>query len=531
MYDIIIKDGTLIDGTGAKMFAGDIGIRDGVIQKMGYLWGESALRTIDAVGCFVTPGFIDITNHSDTYWRIFSNDNLEGMLRQGVTTIIGGSSGSSLAPFINRTTLQSIQKWVDVQGLNLNWLSMDEFLAEIGRRQLSVNFGTLVGHTTLRRGVLNDVSRPLEPSEFATMQQMLRQALRDGALGISFGLAYSHAREASRPEIVTLMEIVKKFGGLTSFHLRDEADHLEEAVEEAILYAQTSGSKLHISHLKALGERNWPIMERALYLIETAQSGGVDITFDVYPYKMTASVLYTLLPEWASKGGKKAMLERLRDPNTRREIIMELRQKRIDYSKVTVLLSSVNKMVSRRNLAEIAQAQGKSAEEVVVDLLVANNGRVIASFDTMSENNVEKGIRHPFSCVSSNGVAYSIEHAKKEERVHPRNFGTFPRLLGQYVRQLKLLGWEEAVHKITGKPAGRLGITDRGTLEKGKRADIVIIEPEEILDLATIELPYQYPKGIRQVMVNGEMAIEDNAYTGVRAGQVVRRGGDVWWKF
>lgn len=531
MYDIIIRNGTIVDGTGARMYAGDVGLQDGLIRSIGNLGSESARRVVDAGGRYVTPGFIDITNHSDTYWKIFSDDNFEGMLRQGVTTIIGGSSGTSLAPLLDRSTLKSIQKWVNVQGLNLNWLSMDEFLAEVGRRKLSVNFGTLVGHTTLRRGVLNDVPRPLEPSDFAKMQQMLKRALRDGALGISFGLAYSHAREASRPEIVTLMEAVRKTDGLCSFHLRDEADHLEQAVEEAILYAQTSGVRLHISHLKALGERNWPLMERALYLIESAQSGGTDITFDVYPYKMTASVLYTLLPEWAAQGGKRAMLERLKDPNSKREVVLELRQKRIDYSKVTVLVSALNRMVSRRNVLEIAQSQKKSPDEVVVDLLVANNGRVIASFDTMSESNVEKGIRHPFSCVSSNGVAYPARHAREDEHVHPRNFGTFPRLLGRYVRDLKLLSWEEAVHKVTGKPASRLGIADRGILQKGAKADIVIFDPEKVVDLATIESPYQYPEGIGTVFVNGEAVVDEGVFTGARSGQVVRKENISWWKF
>lgn len=530
MYDIIIRNGTVIDGTGERMFTGDIGIREGKILEVGRLDGIAARKTVDAADCYVTPGFIDITNHTDTYWQLFSPENMESMLRQGVTTIIGGNSGTSLAPFLNRTMIQTIQKWVDIQGLNLNWLSMAEFLREVERRRLPINFGTLVGHTTLRRGVLNDVYRQLEPADFSVMQRMFRQAMKEGALGISFGLAYAHAREASRPEIVTLMEQAKKAGGLCSIHLRDESDQLVSAVEEALMYAQASGASLHISHLKASGERNWPLLERSLYLIETAQSGGTDVTFDVYPYRMTASVLYTLLPEWAAQGGKRLMLERLKDPNTKREVILELQQKKIDYSKVTVLISPVAGSTVRHNVAELAVSQDRSPEEVIVDMLVAGGGRAIVSFDTLSEHNIEKEVQNPFSCVSSNGVAYSAERIRSDERVHPRNFGTFPRLLGRYVREKKLLSWEEAVHKATGKPAGRLGLSDRGVLRKGAQADIVVFRPDEIEDTATMEFPYRYPRGIRQVVVNGEIVVGDGAMTDARPGQVIRRHPTPWWK-
>lgn len=529
MYDLIIQNGTIIDGSGKPMFTGDVGVRDGKIRETGFLRGVATRRVIDAGGCFVTPGFIDMTNHSDTYWQIFSSENLESLTRQGVTTIIGGSSGSSLAPFLDRSMLQSIQKWVDVRGLNLNWLSMAEFLTEIEEHRLPVNFGTLVGHSTLRRGVLQDELRTLTPDEFSVMQNVLKRAMKEGALGISFGLAYAHAREASRPEIVTLMEIVQKFHGVSFIHLRDEAEQLEQSVEEAILLAQSSRASTHISHLKVMGEVNWPQLDRALYLLETAQSGGADITFDVYPYTMTASVLYTLLPEWAAQGGKKFMLERLRDAGTRREVVLELQRRRIDYSRVTVLMSSATELMTRRNVAEIAREQHKSAEEVIVDVLVASEGRAIVSFETLSEEGIEKEIQNPFSCVSSNGVGYSIEHAKTGESVHPRNFGAFPRLLGRYVRVKKLLGWEEAVHKITGKPAKKLGIENRGFLQKGAQADIVVFHPDEIADMATIERPYRYPQGIRQVIVNGEVTVEAESYTGVRAGQVVQRRVSSWW--
>lgn len=531
MYDIIIKNGAILDGTGAREFAGDVGVKEGMIATLGNLNGERAEKTIDAKGCYVAPGFVDINNHSDTHWQVFLNPNLESLVRQGITTIVGGNCGSSLSPLTDQSMLQSIQKWTDIRNLNLNWLSTQEFLAEIERRALSVNFSTLLGHGTLRRGFVHDESRPLRANELSGMAKMVKQSLREGAIGMSLGLAYVHGRHATEHELSTLASVVGKYGGFCTAHLRNEGKELPEAVAEAITMARSSGVRLHISHLKAVGRRHWEQMERALYLLEASDSEGVDVSFDVYPYRSTATVLYTILPTWVTDGGKKMMIERLRDQSIRLEAIHDLKEERIDYSSAYLSISSLNKMIMRTNVLDMAHAQGKLPEEVIFDVLLASDDRAIVSLDALSEDNVERAIRHPFSIVSTNGAGYPLAHAKTGEMVHPRCFGAFPRVLFRYVREKKMLSWEEAIHKMSGKPAAKAGIKKRGTIAVGNHADIVVIDPNQVEDHATSENPFLYPSGIPFVLVNGKVAVDDGEYTGIRAGAVLRREGGLLEKF
>jgi N-acyl-D-amino-acid deacylase len=523
MYDFIIKNGTVIDGTGKRMFRADIGIKDEKIKAIGDLQNESAERFIDAKDCYVAPGFVDVNNHSDTYWQIFLNPRLESLLYQGITTIVGGNCGSSLAPLADQSLLQSIQKWTDIRKINLNWLSMAEFLREIERHRLAVNFATLVGHGTLRRSLTKDESRSLHQDEVGVEMKMLRQALKEGAFGLSSGLVYAHMRRASREELTLLAEAVKKYDGVYTFHLRGESRDLIQSVEEALLIAKSTGAKLHISHLKAVGEEVWPLMEKVLYMIESAYTDGLDVSFDVYPYTHTGSVLYTLLPEWVTEGGKRMMLERLKDPSIRREVMTELRSKNWDYGKAVLLNSSLNQMLTQKTLLDIARAQGKAPEEALIDVLVASNGRAVASLEILSEKNIEEALQNPFSMIGTNGSGYTIDESREGERVHPRSFGAFPLIFSRYVRQKRLLSWEEAVHKMSGKPAQKFGLEKRGILQKGYFADIVVFHPNEVETLATMEDPYRYSKGMRWVLVNGVVALERGAVTEKRAGDVLRR--------
>lgn len=531
MYDIIIKNGSILDGTGGREFLGDIGIREGLVATIGNLNGERAEKTIDAKGCYVTPGFVDINNHSDTYWQIFLNPDLESLVRQGITTIVGGNCGSSLAPLTDQSMLSSIQKWTDIRNLNLNWLSTREFLEEVERRALSVNFATLLGHGTLRRGFVHDESRPLRTAELASMEKMLKQSLHEGSFGMSLGLAYVHGRHATEHELSALARVVGKYGGFCTAHVRSEGKELPEAVAEAITMARSSGVRLHISHLKAVGRRYWELMERALYLLDASDSEGVDVSFDIYPYRSTATVLYTILPTWITDGGKKMMFERLRNPAIRLEALHDLKEEHIDYSSAVLSVSSLNKMIVRTNVLDMAHAEGKSPEDVIFDVLLASDDRAIVSLDALSEENIEKGLRHPFSIISTNGTGYPLQHAETREAIHPRCFGAFPRVLFRYVRERKLLGWEEAIHKMTGKPAAKAGIEKRGTIAVGNHADIVVINPNEVEDHATSENPYQYPSGIPFVIVNGKMAVESGEYTGNRSGTVLRREGGFMERF
>lgn len=523
MYDLLIRNGTVIDGSGKPMFRADVGVKEGMIAMVGDLSGETAERIIDANGLYVTPGFIDVNNHSDTYWELFRNPGLPGMLCQGVTTIVGGNSGASLAPLMRPEDIRSIQKWTDIDTITFNWLSMKEFLREAEKKQLGVNFATLVGHGTIRRSLLKSPTKTVEPSDISGMRKLLDQALREGGIGLSSGLKYTHARTAEEGELVEILKSVAKEGGVYATYVRDEGADLVRAVEEAILTARRAEVPLHISHLKAVGKQNWPLMEEALSMIKSAAQGNLDISFDVYPYTASGSVLYTFLPEWVTESGRAAMLHRLRDFKVRRAVVRDMKQSGYDYSQMTLFSSTLNKMTSRRTIEELAHSQETSSEEAVLDILLASEGRAIVSLEVSSERNVMKAIQNPFSIISSNGVGYAKEHQETGERVHPRNFGTFPKVFAEYVRKEKILSWEEAVHKMTGKPAAKFRLQGRGIVGADYRADIVVFNPETIRDLSTMEKPFQYPEGISFVVVNGRVAVENGIWNDVRAGEVIRK--------
>ena len=522
MYDILIKNGTIVDGSGRPMYRADVAINEDRVVLVGDLAHAHGKRQIDAIGQYVAPGFIDVNNHSDTYWQLLAHPELESMLAQGVTTIIGGNSGSSLAPLTDPGVIRSIQKWTDVEKINFNWLSMDEFLKEVEKRQPALNFATLIGHGTLRRGVMKDETRGITPDEIEIMQKMLKTALKDGGIGFSTGLKYTHARGAGIRELIALTETAAARNGVYATYVRDEGEGLVKAVEEAITVARETGAALHISHLKAVGEKNWHLMDEVFNLIETAALNDIDITFDVYPYTATGSVLYTLLPEWVTEHGRKMMLEHLKDAQVRSAVLRDMRKKEIDYSQILISSSALSKMLSRHKISEIAHLQGKPPEEVVLDFLVASAGQAIVSMEALSPKNVRRAVQHPFSIISSNGVGYGIGHAATGEMVHPRNFGTFPKVFAEYVRNQKSLSWEEAVCKMSGKPAMKFQLEKRGLLKEGYFADVVVFQPETIEDKATMEDPYQYPAGISFVLVNGTVAYEEGNFASGRYGKVLR---------
>ncbi|OGI15725.1 MAG: hypothetical protein A2Z52_00985 [Candidatus Moranbacteria bacterium RBG_19FT_COMBO_42_6] len=466
---------------------------------------------------------MDVNNHSDTYWQIFSSPDLESLVYQGVTTIIGGNCGSSLAPLADAETIESIQKWVNIKRLNIDWLNVEEFFEVIEQKRISINFATLVGHGTIRRGILKNEMRSLTPRELSLVQDVISKSLQDGGMGMSTGLVYVHARSAPTEELVELAKIVKKFNGIYTTHLRDEGKKFLESVEEAIKIAEESGVKLHISHLKVMGEENWKLFDEGLRLIDHAFERGVDVTFDVFPYTNTGTVLYTLLPDWVSAGGKKMMIQRLKDPAIRSKVIAEMKESGFDYSKIQISISSLNKTLSRKSIAEIAKSQEKSPEDAVADVLIASEGRVITSIESLSQENVEKAIAHPLSIIATNGSGYNLEHVKTGEMVHPRSFGTFPRVLSKYVVGKKIISWETAIKKMTGYPAKKFGIKNRGEIKDNNFADIIIINQNKIEDLATSENPYQYSKGVEFALVNGEIILNNGAYTKTRAGRILVR--------
>jgi len=520
MYDILIKNGTVIDGTGKPRLKENIAVSKNKIVKIGKIGWSKGKVEIDAQGKIVAPGFIDIHNHSDGYWRIFLDPQLPSLIYQGITTIVGGNCGTSIAPLTDGKTIESIQKWADISKVNVDWLSMGEFVEKMREKKIGVNFATLIGHGTLRRGVMLDEMRRLDKSELEVMKGLVEKSLQEGALGLSTGLAYSHERQATWDELVELAEIVKGNNRIYSTHLRDEAGGIISALQEAIDLGKQTGVNLEISHLKVMGEKNWPLMDEVLSKIEKAHQAGIDINFDVYPYTETGSVLYVYLPAWAAEGGKKMLIRRLKEKHIREKVIQEMKNTaQYHYEDAVIAICPFAKSLAKRKISEIAAEREISVEETIVDLLVASEGRVITIMESLSEENVKKAIKHPLSIIASDGAGYDVSHKESGELVHPRCFGTFPRVLGKYVREEKLLNLEEAVKKMTSMPAKKIGIEERGILQKNYKADIVIFDPEKISDRATVENPYQYSKGIEQVIVNGKFAMRDQKLTGEMSGE------------
>jgi N-acyl-D-amino-acid deacylase len=523
MFDVLIKNGIIINGTGEPMYKADIGIRDDRIEKIGYLADEKGEEELDVSGLLVCPGFIDVNNQSDTRLRIFSDPGLESLIHQGITTIVGGNCGSSLAPLASSEAIYSIQKWGNVNQLNVGWQTTNEFLKFLEEQDLAVNFATLAGHGTLRRGLMKDATGVINREELSQMKKLLGQSLKEGALGMSAGLIYSHERKTTSSELEELVQIIKKYHGIYAAHIRNEREDFLQALEKTISLAEEFKVKVHISHLKVMGEKNWGLMDDALALLSEALGRGADITFDVYPYTHTETVLYTLLPEWISEGGKKMMLHRLKDPEMRVKIIKDMRKTGFDWAGLEISKSFLNKVLTKRKVSEIAVSQNKSVEEAIMEILIASEGMVIVATESLSEKNIEKAILHPASIIATNGAGYNLEHAKSGEKVHPRNFGTFPRVFSKYVMEKKALSWEEAVAKITSKPAKKFGIKKRGEIKEGFLADLVAINMDKIKDLATVENPYQYNQGIEMVLINGKIALQAGKINSAGNGKILRR--------
>ncbi|HOZ16578.1 MAG TPA: amidohydrolase family protein [Candidatus Portnoybacteria bacterium] len=523
MYDILIKDAIIIDGSNSAKYRADVGICDGKIDKIDKnINAKKGKKVIFAKDMYLTPGFIDLNNHSDTFLTLFTISNQDSLLRQGITTILGGNCGSSLAPLISEDGLKAIQKWTDPEQINLNWLTFQEFIDSLKKIKIGVNFASLVGHSTLRRGLIKDEFRELKPKELKIIIEMLKTAMKQGAFGFSTGLAYSHAKMSTTKEIIELAKTVKAFNGLYTSHIRGEAEELIPAIEETIEIAKKTGVNTEISHLKAMGENHWPNMKKAIEMIEKTKA---NINFDVYPYTVTGSVLYILLPDWVAEGGKTQLLKRLRDASIKEKVIREMQEKKsYEYGNITIATSPINRAFIGKKITEIAKAQEVSVEEAIINLLLISEGRVNIFLNTLSEENIKAGLTHKLSFVASDSAGYNIDYyRKKNDLVHPRCFGAFPRFLSKYVEKEHLLSWEEAIYKITHGPAKKIGLKNRGLIKKDYWADLVLINPNEISDKGTFENPYQFPTGIKYVIVNGELAVENEQITGKKTGQVLKR--------
>lgn len=520
---ILIKNGTIIDGTQKERFRGDIRVEGDKIQAIGILTARKGERVIDARNYLVTPGFVDMTNHSDTYFSIFERPSLRSLLAQGITTIVGGNCGASLAPIVSPEAIKAIQKWQDVGMVNLNWQGTGEFLEELAGHKIALNFATLTGHATLRRGIAGDHFGALDERAMRKMEYLLEKSLEEGSFGLSTGLAYSHEKIAKARELERLLHVLKRKDGLYTTHLRDEGMDLGASVNETITLVRASRVPCHISHFKAVGKHAWGEFKRALDMVERAKESGVWISFDIYPYTQTATVLYLLLPDWVTDEGKGTVLKRLRDEESRRRVYAELEDQKEELGKIIIASGDIDKIFIGKTVSTIANNQGMTVPQVLVDVILAAEDRVIGFMPQLDEANMKIGIESKSGIIASDGAGYGISDRKKGALVHPRSFGTFPRFLARYIRELGMMSWESAIHKITSFPAERLGLQKRGRIERGYFADVVIFDPETLEDKATFKNPFQYSKGIRHVFVNGGMAYRHGKFQKKKWGRVLRK--------
>lgn len=514
-YDLLIRNGRIVDGSGEASFVADVAIRDGRIQKIGKLEGSTAERTIDAAGLVVAPGFIDAHMHADA--PLLKRPAAANLVRDGVTSIITGNCGGSV---------------VDVG----QWFTD---LESIG---VSINVATLIGHNTVRRMILGLRNRAPSEQELARMKAMVSRAMRDGALGFSTGLLYVPGNYAETDEVVALARVAAARGGLYATHIRSEKDKIFEAIEEAFEIARAAEMPLQISHFKIASKPLWGQSDKTLAMVEKARAEGLDVTLDQYPYDASSTSLATLIPAWAHAGGKKAFRRRIgagrrsfrqprnQTPSERKKIAAEMLTMHRDIGGwehldwAVVASSPDDASLNGKNLREINLARGREdtleAEiETVIDLYTKATGRVQMVYHVMSEEDVERIMAHPLTMVGRDGGT----HVPGATKIHPRSYGAAARILGRYVREKGVLTLELAVRKLTALPAIRFGLKDRGMIKEGYWADITIFDPETVIDTATFENPHQYSTGIPYVLVNGQLVVDASQQTSARPGQMLRR--------
>lgn len=527
MYDILIKNGKIIDGTGNPWFLADIGIvKDKVVFIGNSKEGEiEAKEKIDANGKYVTPGFIDLHTHSD--FTILPNPLGESKIRQGITTEIGGNCGFSLGPVENKY-LEQLKKFVAFMPVELSWDWEDigGFLSKIKAQGTSVNFGTLVGQGVLRIAAMGFDNRVAQDRELEKMKRDLQTALDQGAVGLSVGLVYAPGSYAPKEELIKLVKVVAKNNKIFTTHVRDEGEMVEESIGEVLNIAEQTGVSLHISHLKATGQDNWPKMDKIIEMIEKTRAKGIDVTFDVYAYNALNTLLTALLPGWGQDGGVEAIVRRIEDKSSKLALMEELEKENLKYGGwQSIMVASVkyvqNKWAEGKTIMQIAKEQGKVPAEAMLDLLHDDECSIMAVCFSMDDENVIKALKHPLSMLGSDGKSLSLEGQLAAGRPHPRNYGAFPRFIARYVREKGIMPLEEAIRKMTSAPAQKLKQSRRGILKEGFYADVIIFDYERIEDKATFIKPQQYPEGIEYIIVNGKITICHGQHTGALAGQII----------
>jgi N-acyl-D-amino-acid deacylase len=535
--DLLIKNGKIIDGAGNPWYKADLGTKNGKIIAIGKLRNIDSKNTINANGLFVTPGFIDAHSHGDYNTLVYRD--MENVTHQGITTIVAGQCGSSPAP-LSDLIREEAQKIVDANlpegiELKLSWTSFDEYLKEEEKDNLGANVAHLVGHGAIRAAAMGYHARAPSNDELDKMKELVAEAMQSGAYGLSTGLIYPPGIYADTLEITELSKEAAKYNGIYDSHIRGEGKTLIKALEEAIEIGYKAELPVQISHHKIASKSIWGSSNQTLEMFEKARENGLDITIDQYPYKAGSTSLMTLLPPWVHDGGREKALERLRDSDLRAKMKKEIEEGIEGWENfagelgwenvyVTSVVTEENKGIEGMNMTEIKETRGSKEEfSALYELLLEEEGAASMVIFYGDEDDVKRIMKHPLQMVGTDAGCCTVEGPFRRGKPHPRHYGTYPRVLGKYVRQEKTLSWEEAIRKMSSFPAQRFGIFDRGILRPGMWADITIFDPETVIDRSTYQEPHNFPKGIPYVIVNGEITISQGKFTNRRAGKTLRK--------
>lgn len=530
-YDIVIRGGTLYDGSGKAPVKGDVAIKDDRIVAVGTVTAKGR-NEVSAAGMAVAPGFINMLSWATE--SLIADPRSQSDIRQGVTLEVMGE-GWSMGPMNATMKRQETERQGDIK-YDIGWTSLGDYLGWLEKRGVAANVASFVGAATVRVHELGEGDVDPTPEQLATMRALVRQAMDEGALGVGSSLIYAPGSYAETDELVALTGEAAKCGGMYISHMRSEGDRLEEAVDELIEISRRSGAPAEIYHLKMAGRSNWGKLDAVVKKIEAARAAGQRITTDMYLYTAGATGLDAAMPTWVQAGGLEAWIERLKDPATRARVAAEMQKPGSDWENLyigagadkmilTGFKSEKLKPLTGKTLAEVAAMRGKSPEETAMDLVVEDGSRVGTVYFLMSEDNVRKQVELPWMSFGSDAASQSAEGVFLKSGAHPRTYGNFARLLGRYVRDEKLISLEEAVYRLTTLPAANLGIKERGALKPGYYADVVVFDPATIADRATFETPHQYSVGVRDVFVNGVAALKDGEPTGATPGRAVRGAG------
>jgi N-acyl-D-amino-acid deacylase len=521
-YDVLIKNGIILNGSGNPGFVGDIAVNADTIVAIGDLKNYRGFLEIDATGLSVAPGFINMLSWANV--SLIEDGRSQSDIRQGVTLEVMGE-GHSMGP-LNETMKKDMKEGQQTITYDVSWTSLGEYLQFLEDKGVSTNITSFVGNGTLREYVMGYENRPPTEAELSQMQDLLKQAMEEGAVGLSTSLIYVPSGHAQTEEIIALAKIASEYDGMYVSHIRDEERKLLEAVQELITIAKEANIRSEIYHFKASGTENWHLLDSAIQMVNDARAQGLPITTDMYMYNASSTGLNVLLPSWAKEGGHKSTMELISQPIQRQKMMDEI-DFHVPPEKI-LLVGFRNKdmrYLIGKTLAEVAQERNKTARETVVDLIYEDDSRIQVVYFSMSEENIKKKLALPYMAICSDAGSYTNEGVFLEQSTHPRAYGSFARLLGHFVREEKVIPLEDAIYRLTTLPATNLKLNKRGALKEGYFADIVMFNADSITDNATFEKPHQYATGMMHVLVNGTRVIEDGEHTGAKPGRFVKGPG------